>query len=291
MNVLVLGGTQFMGVHLVKSLISQGYALTIATRGTTQDPFGNKVTRIIIERSSLESLQKNIPPVKYDIVFDSLAYCSNDVKYLLDTVQCKKYIQTSSASVYSKIHIDTKEAEFDPSQKELVYCNRKDFPYNEIKRQAECAIVQDYPHISSTRVRFPFVIGEDDYTKRLFFYVEHTINQKPMFINNLDAQLSFVRSDEAGQFLAFLAKHTVDGAINAASQQTIRIADILEYVKTQTGKSAILADDGEAAPYNGAREFSLNTDKAKNLGFSFTPLLDWIYTLIDTYIIQATTQA
>lgn len=26
-------------------------------------------------------------------------------------------------------------------------------------------------------VRFPFVIGEDDYTERLMFYVEHTIKE------------------------------------------------------------------------------------------------------------------
>jgi len=49
--------------------------------------------------------------------------------------------------------------------------------YNEVKRQAEAALEQCYAHIPSVAVRFPFVVGEDDYTRRLHFYAEHVINQ------------------------------------------------------------------------------------------------------------------
>lgn len=36
------------------------------------------------------------------------------------------------------------------------------------------------------------MIGEDDYTKRLLFYVEHVVNGKPMFIDNIDAEMGYV---------------------------------------------------------------------------------------------------
>ncbi len=36
---------------------------------------------------------------------------------------------------------------------------------------------------------------------------------------------------------------------------------------------------GEAAPYNGEPEYSINTEKAKSLGFRFSVLQDWIYEL------------
>lgn len=287
MNALVFGGTRFMGKHLVKELIEMGYNVTIATRGIMNDDFGNKISRLIVDRTDAKSLQKNIPDTIYDVIFDNIAYCSNDVKYLLSTIKCRRYIQVSSASVYTDLHNNTREEEFDANNKPLIYCDKNDFPYGEIKRQAECAITQDYSHISSVMVRFPFVIGTDDYTERLYFYVDHIINQKPMFVDNLESKMAFVRSDEAGKFLAFVAGSDFKGAINGASEQTISMKEVVCYIKSKTGKSPILCNDGEKAPYNGASDYYLNVDKVKSLGFSFTPLTNWIYDLIDSYIIKA----
>lgn len=41
---------------------------------------------------------------------------------------------------------------------------------------------------------------------------------------------------------------------------------------------------GEAAPYNGETEYSINTERAQRMGFQFTNLHDWIYDLLDYYI-------
>ena len=38
-RVLVLGGTQFIGVHIVRELLAQGYAITLLNRGITPSPF------------------------------------------------------------------------------------------------------------------------------------------------------------------------------------------------------------------------------------------------------------
>ncbi|MFQ9873414.1 hypothetical protein [Waltera sp.] len=43
---------------------------------------------------------------------------------------------------------------------------------------------------------------------------------------------------------------------------------------------------GEAAPYNGEPEYSINTDKAEKIGYHFSNLKDWIYELLDYYIEQ-----
>lgn len=284
MNILVLGGTRYMGKHIVKELLAKNHFVTIATRGITRDDFGNQVSRLILDRSDKDSLAQSIPNQVYDVVIDSLAYCSNDVKYLLDSVTCKKYIQISSAAVYEELHDHTKESEFDACKKSIVYCSRADFPYDEAKRQAECAIVQAYSHIPSVRIRFPFVIGKDDYTNRLCFYIEHILQQKPMSIDNLNANMAFVRSDEAGKFVASFVEHDFVGAINGASAERISVNDMISYVKFKTGKEAVLADDGEPAPYNGTGNYSLDTQKAAALGFSFSPLKSWIYELVDSYI-------
>lgn len=174
MDVLVIGGTRYFGIYLVKELLTQGHNVTIATRGNVKDCYGDKVSRITFERTDADSVKKALSDRFFDVVYDKIAYCSNDVKYVLDVIKCNKYIMMSSTSVYEK-HWNTKEDDFKPLEKKLIWCSRMDFPYDEIKRQAECALWQSYKNINAIAVRYPFVIGKDDYTKRLFFYVEHAI--------------------------------------------------------------------------------------------------------------------
>jgi nucleoside-diphosphate-sugar epimerase len=283
MKVLVLGGTKYFGIHMVQALIQNGHDVTIATRGQAQDTYGSSVKRIIVERTSEESMANAFYRKSYDVVCDNLACSSNDVKYALDAINCKRYIMTSSASVYN-LHPNTSEKDFNPLKKQLVWCDRTDYSFDEVKRLAECALFQAYPSQESVTVRFPFVIGKDDYTKRMYFYVEHIMKEIPMFINDIDAQMGFVSSNEAGRFLAFLAEQEYTGVINGSSEGTLSLKKIIEYVEAKTRKQAILSKDGDAAPYNNGMDYSLNTGLASDLGFHFSQLNEWIYNLLDTYI-------
>jgi len=284
MKILVLGGTRFFGIHMVKELVNAGHDVTIATRGNAEDDFSDKVKRIVFERTSAESVRESIGETHYDVVIDKLAYCSNDIKFVMDAVNCDKYIHTSTTAVYEPKHIDTKENEFVGMEKELVWCDRSAFSYDEIKRQAEIALWREYSDKNWIAVRFPFVLGEDDYTERLLFYVEHTMKGIPMYIDNLEYRMGFIRSDEAGKFMAFLAEKDMKGAINGSASGIISLKEIIQYVEDKTGTKAVLSPDGEEAPYNGEPEYSINTDKAMGLGFVFSNLKDWIYGLLDFYI-------
>lgn len=283
MNILVLGGTRYFGIRMIRQLLKDGHQITIATRGNTKDEFSEAVSRLTVERTNPESLKTAFANLHYDVICDNLAYCSNDIKYILDIADCDRYVMTSSTAVY-KNHLNTVEEDFNPLKNPFQWCSRNDYPYDETKRQAECAVFQKYPTQKAVAVRFPFVIGEDDYTKRLFFYVEHTIKGIPMFIDNPNEQMGFVRSDEAGNFLALLAEQDYVGCINGCSSGSVSVAEIIAYIEGQTGKKAVYSQDGDVAPYNGVKEYSINTARARNLGFQFTPLHQWIYQLLDTYI-------
>lgn len=284
MKILVIGGTRFFGIHMVKELLENGHNVTIATRGKASDEYGDKVKRIVIERTNETSMKAALSGTHYDVVIDKIAYCSNDIKYVMEAVDCDKYIHMSSTSAYNPKHINTIESDFDGTSKDFVWCNRKAFPYEQIKRQAEYALWQKYSDRNWIAVRYPFAIGKDDYTKRLFFYVEHVMKSIPMNIDNLDYQMGYIRSDEAGKFIAFLVDKDVKGAINGSADGTISLKEIIDYVEKKTGTKAIIDINGENAPYNGEPEYSINTEKAKALGFRFSVLQDWIYELLDYYI-------
>ena len=284
MNILVIGGTRFFGVHMVNELLEMGYQVTIGTRGVTPDPFSDKVSRIKLDHTNPDSMKNALKGLHFDVVIDKVAYCSNDVKYVMEAVNCDRYIYMSSTAIYELDHKDVREDEFDGLSGELVWCNRPDYSYSEVKRQAEYALWQKYGDRQWIAVRYPYVVGEDDYTKRLYFYVENAIKGNPMYIDNVDSQMSFIKSDEAGKYMAYLVDKDFTGPINGCSYGTISIREILEYVEKKTGKQAVIADTGEVAPYNGTKSHSVNVDKAAGLGYEFSNIKEWMYELIDRYI-------
>ena len=57
MKILVLGGTKFFGIPMIKSLINYGHDITIATRKNQPIPFEEKVKHIKIDRQNPEDLK------------------------------------------------------------------------------------------------------------------------------------------------------------------------------------------------------------------------------------------
>lgn len=283
MEILVLGGTRFFGVHVVENLVQKGHMVTVATRGNKKDTFQNQVSRIIVDHMNYEQMKQVFQGKKYDVVYDNIAYCSNDIKYALDSINCDKYILMSSTSVYD-LKWDVKEDDFNPKNYNYKWTDRPQQDYKEGKRYAEAALIEHYAAMKSTMVRYPFVIGRDDYTNRLFFYVEHVMKEIPMHIDNVNCQMGFISSEDAGRFLAFLADKSITGAINGCSNGTISLSEIFSYIEEKTGKTAIINFDGEEAPYNSTCDYSINTDQAKEAGFIFSDLKEWIYDLLDYYI-------
>ena len=274
-----------MGVHLVNQLLAAGHDVTIATRGKTPDNFGNKVTRLIIDRQDPVSLEAALKGKHYNVAIDNIAYSSNDVKYLLDNLNTENYIQTSTVSVYApNFRMNMREEEVDTKTLPLKWCNYEDATYDEAKRQAEAALFQAYPAQESAAVRFPYIFGNDDYTKRLYFYIENIFRQHPMHIDNLSARLSFINSQEAGQFLAHAATSHIQGYVNAASSGTISLEEIIRYTQKLTSKTAIIDETGTPGPLNTAPNFSLDTTKATTSGFAFENIDAWVYPLIDRWV-------
>lgn len=284
MNALVLGGTRFFGVHMVNELLAAGHTVTIATRGTHPDSFGNRVEHLTVERTDGESLRKQLSGKHFDVACDNLAYCSEDVRVLLDVLDADRYVVTSSGAVYNlRSGVRETEADFASQQAPFTWTRRDLRAYGQGKQAMECAVFQAY-RIPSVAVRFPYVIGKDDYTRRLAFYVEHVAQEKPMFVDNAEAALSFIHSEDAGRFLAWLAEGTGTGAVNACNGGAIRISEILHYAERLTGKTAVLSPDGDPAPYNGTPDYALDTSLAESWGYHFPALSEYIYDLLAFYV-------
>ena len=244
---------------MVNDLLDKGHDVTIATRGRNPDNFGGRVERITFERTDSASVREALAGKHFDVIIDKIAYCSNDIRMLMDAADFDRYIYMSSTAVYDPKHVDTKEDEFDGMKGDLVWCNRQDFPYDVD---------------GSFTMKYRLMIGNNPIWVSLKATLFEDEDGRHMIIgiNNIDAQMGFIRSDEAGKFMSFLVDNELRGAVNGSSKGVISMREVLDYVEKKTGCRALLADDGDNAPYNGETEYSINTDKAEALGFGFSDL-------------------
>ncbi len=284
-KVLVLGGTRFFGKHLVNALLQAGHDVTIATRGITEDSFGSTVKRLIVDREDRKQLRECLADKSYDIVYDNLCYSSNAAKIVCEVLKekTKKYIMTSSMAVYNPAR-GLLEENFNPYEYAITYGDRREFTYSEGKKLAEAVLFQHatFPVIA---VHFPIVIGENDYTKRLQFYVEQVIKQKPIVVDHVDGNLSFIHEKEAGEFLAWCGMESMEGPINACSNGVVSTGEIIHFIEENTGIKAFIQETGDnIAPYNEVINCTLHNGKACGLGFSFQDLKIEMEKLLRHYI-------
>lgn len=289
---LVLGGTAFFGKKLVQLLLNKEIEVTIATRGKSNDQFGDQVKRLIIERADKESLQKEFNDKKWDVCFDQTCYSPQEALDISEILKDKidKLIFTSSGAVYD-FGATRKEEDFDPFHYKIERMGvRKEYVgisgYQEAKRSAE-AIYFQQATFPVAAVRFPFVIGTDDYTKRLKFHVDSIMEEIPMYIPDLNNKLDFITSDDAARFLFWLADNNLTGPINGSFENDILFKDLIGLIEKIVGKKAIITsnkeDNHKPSPYILSGDYSLDSSKATNEGFQFSSIEENLHSIINYY--------
>ncbi|WP_339316128.1 NAD-dependent epimerase/dehydratase family protein [Paenibacillus sp. FSL R10-2734] len=285
-KILIIGGTRFFGKRLVERLQQDSANdVTILTRGETSDPFGDRVQRIHADRFQRSELAQAVGDTLWDIIYDNICYSPDEADQAsrIFDGKTKRYILTSSLSVYDSSEEALTEDIFDPETYPIHYGGRNDFTYQEGKRLAEAVFMQQAT-FPVAAVRFPIVLGTDDYTRRLHFHIEHVRNVLPIGIPNPEAHISFIRSDEAADFLYWLGcSSTVTGPFNACSDGTVRIKDILTMIEAETEKQAIIqtqTEDEHMSPFGIEQSWYMNTNKAQSEGYKFLILKDWLPELV-----------
>lgn len=283
-KILVLGGTRFFGRRLVEALLDAGDEVTILTRGRSADPFGSRVKRITADRKNADALRGVLQGCEYDLVYDNICYTPEEASQAasLFAGRTGHYVLTSTLSVYDYADHPLKEEDFDPYRYPFLTSHNGEYSYKEGKRQAE-AVLFGRHDLSVTAVRFPIVLGPDDYTKRLRFHVEHAMNGEPVGVPAPGAQISFIHAQEAAEFLKWAGETGYEGPLNACSAGTVTLSGLMEMINQITGYSASLvasAGPDHMSPFGIPGDWTLDHSKAAKAGFEFWSLTEWLPELI-----------
>lgn len=286
-KVLVLGGTRFFGKRLVANLIDSGAEVTILTRGNSKDDFGSQVKRLVADRKDTESLKQAVGNCDYDIIYDNICYTPEEADHAaqLFSGRIGHYVLTSTLSVYDFADHPLKEEDFDPYRYQVIANDSGEYNYKEGKRQAETVLFSRHD-LSVTAVRFPIVLGTDDYTKRLLFHIEHAMKGEAIGLPAPEALISFIHAEEAAQFLKWVGEFKFEGPVNACSNGTISVREIMDMIKEETDKSAPLqlsAGAEHMSPFGIPGDWTMDNSRAAAAGFTFWNLKEWMPKLIAEY--------
>jgi nucleoside-diphosphate-sugar epimerase len=278
MKALVIGGNRYFGKRLVQSMVSVGAKVSVLNRGSKTVEGANNIQCNRTDPNALRSALKN---QSWDIVFDQACYDAEEASNACEIFKGNvgRYIFTSSMSVYdtgsaiSETVFDPKNHSFDPLK-----IARADTNYGEAKRQAESAFAQkaSFPAVS---VRFPIVLGPDDYTGRLKFHVDRIQRGEPISFPSLGVRMSFVHSQDAAEALYTLGKSDFTGPINVASADPIRLEKMIEIIEQSLGKKSLIVKEAAKetqSPFGIESDWWMDTSKLRALGIFPRPIENWL---------------
>ena len=102
MNILIIGGTNFIGWKLVELLHIADKTVIVVNRGNKKKQYPNNTTHIALDRNDYGGMISLLKEQYFDVVFDMCAFNGNDMKHTIDLFDKKvgKYVFISSAATY-----------------------------------------------------------------------------------------------------------------------------------------------------------------------------------------------
>jgi len=228
MRLLVLGGTRFLGRHLVEAAIKAGVDVTVFTRGVTPSPWGaTSVTHLVGNRDPrIEPGHKALETGEWDAVVDMSGYVPRTVSAgaacLADRVG--HYTFVSSMSVYansSRPGLD----ESAPVAKLADPATEDILPnYGALKAACEDAVRAAFGG-RALIVRPGLIVGPNDPTDRFSYWVARFLRPDLLGAREKAAvvpapperPIQFIDARDLGAWLFAAATEKLAGPFNACS--------------------------------------------------------------------------
>lgn len=229
MKLLLLGGTQFLGRHLVEIALQRAHDVTVFTRGrrALPEPMASSVTKLVGDRDPrIAPGLDAIGGGQWDAVIDLSGYVPRVVNasasLLADRVA--RYVFVSSVSVYAKLDrpgLDETAplAVLDHADSEEI---AKD--YGALKAACEAVVTRAFAS-RATHVRPGLIVGPHDPTDRFSYWAARFVH--PHLLGDRGPQavvpappeyaLQFIDARDLAAFTLGLVERDVAGTFNATS--------------------------------------------------------------------------
>lgn len=313
LRILILGGTGFLGPHMVRYARMRGHTVTLFNRGRTNTHLFPEVEKLVGDRDGqLGALEGGT----WDVVLDNSGYVPRHVR---DSAQLLKdasdfYLFTSTAGVYASWYGADGGMKAAPGEPEWPEGGTtEDDPtvvlpepesedvgqwYGHLKVLCEEAVREAYGDDRCVITRPGLIVGPEDTTDRFTYYpVRLDRGGEVIAFGAPDDPVQYIDARDLAAWSIRLCEERVSGTYNAvAPLGGMRMGDLLEGMRSAIGASvnftwvpgAFLAGQGvpefslppwtnQDGPFAGATSF--RADRAFAAGLTSRPLAE---TTVDT---------
>lgn len=242
MKALVVGGTRFVGLHLVYELVRQGHDVTTLNRGKTQRQLPPEVKRLYADRRQPEAVRSALEGQDFEVIFDMTGYQRINLEPLVDLFagRIRRYIFMSTCGVYA--HSETMPVTEDFPRLSPVTTATGLAAYEVEKVQCEDFLMETYRErgFPVTILRSPFIYGPDNWMddREGSYFTRFTLGRKVLVPGDGTAINHFNHVDDVARALITAAgvERAIGQAFNIGCAQAITINGYIDTIARVTGK-------------------------------------------------------
>ncbi|MBK9780532.1 MAG: SDR family oxidoreductase [Anaerolineales bacterium] len=297
MKILIIGGTRFVGRHLVTSARARGHEITLFNRGKTNPDLFRRVKNIRGDRETdLDQVAG-----QWDAVIDTCGYLPRIVRKSAEALKDKvgRYIFISSVSVYSnfsKVGINESDSVAMLTHEDTEEVTGE--TYGALKALCEKA-VQDVYGPRSLIIRPGLIVGPHDPTDRFTYWPLRIAKGGDVLApDRPDAMTQFIDARDLADFIIKLIDQNVSGTFNAIGNP-VTLNTVFETCKRISKSNANFKwapveflEKNTVAPWSdmpawvpetgeNAGVSHVDISKAIHAGLTFTSLTDTVKAIYD----------
>jgi len=288
---LVIGGTRFIGRHLVTELLDD-YEVTLLNRGTHDNPFADHpdVEHVRGDRTSGATLDEANQTVEPSVVVDCVAYYPGEVRMATRAFSdVDAYVYISSGSAYGPDHIPKRE-----DATALTSCSDEQAvddshaTYGPRKAEGDRAVFEAAEAgVRAMSVRPTIVYGQYDYTGRFNYWVDRVRQRDRVLVPGDGTNIHhLVAVENVARAIRTVAEEGTAGeAYNVGDHEVLTLGGVVESIADALGRDVELvtaserelrrASEGELSlgdfPLYNPTPHILSTEKLKALGWEPLP--------------------
>jgi 2'-hydroxyisoflavone reductase len=211
LNILILGGTGFIGPHLVQHALDRGHSITLFNRGRTNVHLFPEVEKLVGDRNDdLTALEGRT----WDVVIDNSGYTPQQVQLSVDLLKnaCDQYLFTSTRSVYHEFTSAVMDEDAPVGPRDLPESEWDGYGPNKVLAER---IVMDAFGSRTLIARPPIIVGPGDRTDRFTYWVDRIDDGGDILVQGDPTDpVQFVDVRDLSEFYVHLIENSTTGIFN-----------------------------------------------------------------------------